>query len=170
MLRRQSGTLSLTKSGHPAPFHPSNHHLKLIFFSSPTDCACVCGRRGRESEGEREREKRFQTGLFVYRLQALHKGVVGGGERGFRTAQIRLSRQLYVLATKNVLKNEKLTCYTHQMHSLLPAIMKSMSAVFSDIHNANDHRAPESRVYLFFSAKVGSNQVHQCLFFGLHML
>ena len=42
MLRRQSGTLSLTRSGHPTPCHPSNHHLKLIFFSSPTDCACVC--------------------------------------------------------------------------------------------------------------------------------
>ena len=36
LLRQQSGTLSLTKSGHPTPSHPSNHHLKLIFFSSPT--------------------------------------------------------------------------------------------------------------------------------------
>ena len=31
MLHQQSGTLSLTKSGHPTPSHPSNHHLKLIF-------------------------------------------------------------------------------------------------------------------------------------------
>ena len=53
MLHQQSGTLSLTKSGHPTttksghptpmksghptPSHPSNHHLKFIFFSSPTD-------------------------------------------------------------------------------------------------------------------------------------
>ena len=37
MLRRQSGTLFLTKSGHPTPSHPSNHHLKLIFFSRKTD-------------------------------------------------------------------------------------------------------------------------------------
>ena len=42
MLRRQFRILSLTKSGHPTPPHPSNHHLKLIFFSSPTDCVCVC--------------------------------------------------------------------------------------------------------------------------------
>ena len=56
MLCWQSGTLSLTKLGHPAPSHPSNHHLKLIFFSSPTDCVCVCVR-----ERERERE------LVVYR-------------------------------------------------------------------------------------------------------
>ena len=41
MLRRQSGTLSPTKSAHPTPSHPSNHHLKLIFFSSPTDCVCM---------------------------------------------------------------------------------------------------------------------------------
>ena len=53
MLRRQSGTLSLTKSGHSPSAHPSNHHLKLIFFNSPTDCVCVWG--GGE-EGERERE------------------------------------------------------------------------------------------------------------------
>ena len=43
ILHRQSGTLSLMKSGHPTPSHPSNHHLKLIFFSSPTDCVCVGG-------------------------------------------------------------------------------------------------------------------------------
>ena len=56
MLRWQSGTLPLTKSGHPTPSHPSNHNLKLIFFSSPTDCVCVCvcmGEMGRE-RGERE--------------------------------------------------------------------------------------------------------------------
>ena len=53
MLRRQSGTLSLTTSGHPTPPHPSNHHLKLIFFSSPTDSVCVC-----VGEREREREKK----------------------------------------------------------------------------------------------------------------
>ena len=40
--RRQSGTLSLMKSGHPTPSHPSDHHLKVIFFSSPTECVCVC--------------------------------------------------------------------------------------------------------------------------------
>ena len=56
MLRRQSGTLSLTKSGHPTPSHPSDHHLKLIFFSSPTDCVCVCVR-------ERERERERTSGL-----------------------------------------------------------------------------------------------------------
>ena len=56
MLRRQSETLSLTKSGHPTPSHPSDHHLKFIFFSSPTDCACV-GERGREGERDRGRER-----------------------------------------------------------------------------------------------------------------
>ena len=59
----------------------------------------------RERKRERERDFRLQTGLFVYRLQALYKWVVG--ERGFRTAKIRLSWQLYVLATKNMLKKEK---------------------------------------------------------------
>ena len=70
MLRRQSGTLSLTKSGHPTPSHPSNHHLKLIFFSSPTDCVCVFGwETEREGEGERggggerERERERECGL-----------------------------------------------------------------------------------------------------------
>ena len=61
MLRRQSGTLSLTKSGHPTPSHPSNHHLKLIFFSAVLLIVCVCGGVGgggwEESEGERERER-----------------------------------------------------------------------------------------------------------------
>ena len=56
MLRWQSGTLSRTKSGHPTPSHPSNHFLKLIFFSSPIDCVGVgVGGRGggkREREGE----------------------------------------------------------------------------------------------------------------------
>ena len=55
MLRWQSGTLSLTKSGHPTRSHPSDHHLLLIFFSSPADCVCWGG-------GERERE----CGLVVY--------------------------------------------------------------------------------------------------------
>ena len=36
---------------YPTPSHPSNHHLKLIFFSSPTDCVRVCGGGG---DGERE--------------------------------------------------------------------------------------------------------------------
>ena len=54
----------------------------------------------REREREREREFRIQTGLFVDRLHALYKWVVG--ERGFRTVKIRLSWQLHVLATKNV--------------------------------------------------------------------
>ena len=59
MLRRQSETLSLTKSGHPTPSHPSDHHLKLIFFSSPTDCVCVCvTERDRQTDREREREGR----------------------------------------------------------------------------------------------------------------
>ena len=44
------------KSGHPAPSHPSDHHLKLIFFSSPTDC--VWGEGG-ERERERERENQW---------------------------------------------------------------------------------------------------------------
>ena len=63
MLRRQSGTLSLTKSGQPTPSHPSNHHLKLIFFNSPTDCICgggdgEGGERGKgEGEGGEERGK-----------------------------------------------------------------------------------------------------------------
>ena len=69
MLRRQSGTLSLTKSGHPTPSHSSNHHLKLISFSSPTDC--VGGGEGGEvkivgeREGERDRERERE--LVVYR-------------------------------------------------------------------------------------------------------
>ena len=59
MLRRQSGTLSLMKSVHQIPSHPPNHHLKLIFFNSPTDCV---GRGGRgQTVRERERE------LVVYR-------------------------------------------------------------------------------------------------------
>ena len=72
MHRWQSGTLSRMKSGHPTPSHPSNHHLKLIFFSSPTDCVCggtegkkVRGReRERERESEREREREGE--LVVY--------------------------------------------------------------------------------------------------------
>ena len=72
MLCRQSGTLSLTKSGHPTPSHPSNHHLKLIFFGSPTDCVCLCrGETERERgegggrEGEKEGERVGE--LVVYR-------------------------------------------------------------------------------------------------------
>ena len=62
MLCRQSRTLSLMKSGHPTLSHPSNHHLKLIFFSSPTDCVWGGGGReeGRVRDGERggmERER-----------------------------------------------------------------------------------------------------------------
>lgn len=30
-MQRLSGTLSLTKSGHPTPFHPSGHLLRLLF-------------------------------------------------------------------------------------------------------------------------------------------
>ena len=58
MLHPQSGTLSLTKSGHPTPSHPSKHHLKLIFFSSSTDLVWGWGGKERERvrEGERERE------------------------------------------------------------------------------------------------------------------
>ena len=56
MLCRQSGTLFLTISGHPTPCHPSNHYLKLIFFSSPTDCVCLGGGK-REREWGRERGK-----------------------------------------------------------------------------------------------------------------
>ena len=66
MLHWQSGTLFLTKSGHPTPSHSSDHHLKVIFFSSPTDCVCVCGggERGKESEGERRRERERTSGLL----------------------------------------------------------------------------------------------------------
>ena len=42
LLHRISETLSLAKSGRSTPSHPSNHHLKPIFFSGPTDCVCVC--------------------------------------------------------------------------------------------------------------------------------
>ena len=72
MLHQQSGTLSLMKSGHPTPSHPSNHHLKLFFSAVLLIlCMCVCGRdrkKGgwgggeRESERERERERK----LVVY--------------------------------------------------------------------------------------------------------
>ena len=70
MLRRQSGTLSLTKSGYPTPIHPSDHHLKLLFFSSPTDyvCACMCGREREKERGrESEREKGWERELVFYR-------------------------------------------------------------------------------------------------------
>ena len=61
-----SGALSLTKSGHSTPSHPSNHYLKLIFFGSPTDSVCVCVCMcvwgwGGDRKRERERE------LVVYR-------------------------------------------------------------------------------------------------------
>ena len=105
-------------------------------------------------------------------IQATSPLQMGGGGAGISNSQnstflatIRASNE------KCVKKKKKLTCHTHQMHSLLPATMKSMSAVFNDIHNANDHKEPEPRVSLFFfSAKIGSNQMHQCLFFGLHTL
>ena len=55
MLHRPAGTLTLTKSDHPTLSHLLSHHLKHIFFSSPTDCVCMGeGRRGRERDGERE--------------------------------------------------------------------------------------------------------------------
>ena len=44
---------------HPTPSHPWNHHFKLIFFCSPTDCVCVCAcvwERKRERGRKRERE------------------------------------------------------------------------------------------------------------------
>ena len=74
MLRRQSGSLSLTKSGHPTPSHPSNHHLKLIF-SAVLLIVFVCvsvGEGGRERERERERgregerERERERELVVY--------------------------------------------------------------------------------------------------------
>ena len=54
MLRRQSGTLSLTKPGHPTPSHPS---LKTdLFLQSYWLCVCWGGGGGGKSErGERER-------------------------------------------------------------------------------------------------------------------
>ena len=54
-----------TKSSHPTPSHPSHHHLKLILFSSPTDC--VRGGGGKESEGESEGEREKERELVVYR-------------------------------------------------------------------------------------------------------
>ena len=62
MLRRQSGTLSLTKSGYLTPSHPSNHHLKL--FSQQSYWLCVGG--GGERGGERERERQRKRELVVY--------------------------------------------------------------------------------------------------------
>ena len=53
-----------------------------------------------------------------------------------------------------------LTRHTRQTH-FLPTTMKSMSAVFNIIHDA-----PEP-TNVCFSAKIESNQVHQCLFFSL---
>ena len=67
MLRRQSGTLSLTKSDHPTPSHPSNHHLKLIFFQQ-SYWLCVCGgeEMGRErGEREKERDREWARELVV---------------------------------------------------------------------------------------------------------
>ena len=40
------------------------------------------------------------------------------------------------------------------MYSLLPATMKSMSAIFNDIHDARDHRAPKPRVSIFLSQDI----------------
>ena len=61
MLRRQSGTLSLTKSGYLTPSHPSNHHLKL--FSQQSYWLCVGGGGERGGERERETEKERTSGL-----------------------------------------------------------------------------------------------------------
>ena len=66
MLCQQSGTPSLMKSGHLTPCHPSNHHLKLIFFSSPTDCDCVGEWGGGRGQGEREWEGERVRELVVY--------------------------------------------------------------------------------------------------------
>ena len=64
MLCQQSGTLSLTKTGHPTPSHPSDYHLKLIIFSSPTECVWE---RERKGEGERKRkgERESTSGLWL---------------------------------------------------------------------------------------------------------
>ena len=75
MLCQQSGTL--TKSGHPTPSHPSNHHLKLIFFSRPTDCVCVCvcvyGEGGREKENQWSitKDKIFFPPLILFHVMGL---------------------------------------------------------------------------------------------------
>ena len=58
MLRRQSGTLSLTKSGNPT--------LKNCSFSAVLLIVCVGGgggERERESEVEREKEREKTSGL-----------------------------------------------------------------------------------------------------------
>ena len=69
----QSGTLSLMKSGHPTPSHPSNHHLNL-FQQSYWLCVwrggrqsywlCVFGGGEGERERERERERESASGLL----------------------------------------------------------------------------------------------------------
>ena len=63
ILCRQSGTLSLTKSGHPTPSHPSDHHFKVIFSTVLLIVWVRGGRDGgrRERERERERERDRQT-------------------------------------------------------------------------------------------------------------
>ena len=86
---------------------------------------------------------------------------MGGGGNGISNSQN--SSLLVTICASNekcVRKKKELVCHTHPKHSLLPTTMKSMSAVFNDIHNANDHRAPKPRVFLVFSAKIESNQVH----------
>ena len=66
MLLRQSGTLSLTKSGHPTPSHTSNHHSELIFFSNPTDCGAEERKKeGGERGGERERTSGLSQSVRV---------------------------------------------------------------------------------------------------------
>ena len=97
--------------------------------------------------------KRLQTSDWFICIQATSPLQMGGGGAGISNSQN--STFLATVRASNEKcgkkkKKKKLTCHTHQIHSL-PATMKSMSAVFNDIHNANDHRAPEPRNYLFFS-------------------
>ena len=54
--------------------------------------------------------------------------------------------RLYASNEKSVKKKKKKTCHTHKMHSLLPPTVRSMSAVFNFIHDANEHRAPKPTV------------------------
>ena len=93
--------------------------------------------------------KRLQTALFVYRLQALYKLVVG--ERGFRTVKIRLSWQLYVLATKNMLKKEKKSWHViHIRHIAFFQRQWNQCQRFSTIFTMQTITEHQNRVYLFF--------------------
>ena len=82
-------------------------------------------------------------------IQATSPLQIGGGGAGISNSQ-NSTFLATTRASNEKCVRKKLTCHTHQIHSLLPATMKSITAVFNDIHNANDHRAPEPRVYLFF--------------------